>query len=85
MIEPVLQHNRDEFERLKRRKRRAGVLLVAALLPLTATVMMVPEHAHYVTVAFLLSVGGTVAFFEWKKTIVFQRDLREQRDQRKSK
>jgi hypothetical protein len=33
MIEPKLQHNRDEFERLNRRKLRAVLLLFAALFP----------------------------------------------------
>lgn len=83
MFEPQLEHNRSAFNSLTKRKWRAVLFLLAMIVPISVLVAMFPDSAWYIAPVFLSVASGVVIFYEVKKTLIFRRDLREQRELRK--
>jgi fatty acid desaturase len=80
MFKPQLEHNRTEFNELNRKKWRAFVLILFLVVPLGALGMVFPDSAWRLTVIFLLAASAVIISYEVKMTLVFKRDLREQRE-----
>lgn len=80
MFEPQLEHNRAEFNQLNRKKWRAVVLILASAVPMVVLAMIFPENAWRLVVIFFLAASTVIISYEVKMTIVFKRDLREQRE-----
>ncbi|MDZ4259206.1 MAG: hypothetical protein U0974_06635 [Gemmatimonadales bacterium] len=80
MFEPQLEHNRAEYAELNRKKWRAFLLILAAIVPVAVLGMIFPDDAWLVTVVFFLAASTVIVSYEVKMTMVFRRDLREQRE-----
>jgi hypothetical protein len=76
-LEPQLDHNRVEYDRLGRRKWHvAGVALgVVVILPLALPMELVLDLWIPLFIVILVIIGS----LEAKRTLVFRRDLRERR------
>jgi len=77
-LKPELKHNREDFDKLRRRKWQALAAAVLAMLPV---VFLLPGDAIEAASIVLLAVAGaTFLYFEFKMTLVFRRDLQERGD-----
>ena len=81
MFEPVLDHNRQEYARLQRKQSAFLVGSLAAAIPLVVLIaLFAVDYAEPISYSYLILGFVVQGFFEIKKTIVFRRDLIEQRD-----
>jgi hypothetical protein len=79
VLEPVREHNRVEFERLRSRKWRAFVRGLVGIPPMTLFVIWLHDHGAYIIAAYLAALSASLLWFEARMTAVFRRDLRERR------
>jgi hypothetical protein len=80
MFEPQLEHNRAEYTALNRKKWRALLLLLALAIPMVVLAMIFPEYVWHIVIALFVAMNAALGWFEVKMTMVFRRDLREQRE-----
>lgn len=80
MFEPVREHNRLEFERLRSKKRRAFLWGLVGTLPMALLVSWLSEYGGHIIVIYLAALGAAFMWFEVRMTAVFRRDLRERRE-----
>ncbi|MDH5761280.1 MAG: hypothetical protein OEZ65_17080 [Gemmatimonadota bacterium] len=83
MFEPQLRHNREEFDRLLRRKRQVLVASIPlASLPLAIPVMLrtSPEVVVHALIGYYAVVFSIFGYLEIRRVMVFRRDLRERRE-----
>jgi hypothetical protein len=80
VLEPVLEHNRAVFERLRSKKRRTFLWGLVGMPPLALLVIWLHEYGGYVIATYLAGLGASFLWFEIQMTAVFRRDLRERRD-----
>lgn len=82
VFEPVLVHNLEAYKKLERAQ--IQFMIAAMLSPFVLVSVMlwlVPfEWMKTVTVGYLVVFGSIFGFLEIKKTLIFRRDLREQRE-----
>jgi uncharacterized membrane protein HdeD (DUF308 family) len=86
MLEPVLDHNRAEFARLHRLRRKTLVPGIAGLAVIAVGVVKFGDGSWFLW-AWAFVFGGFMCangILEARKTLVFRRDLREQRVNRTS-
>lgn len=83
MLEPRLKHNRDQFDRLHRGKKRAMLVVLVSILPVVSVAAMAPDYAMHILMTALAVSIAVVLSYEVRKTVVFRRDLREQRESAK--
>ena len=77
-LEPQLQHNREQYDRLLRRKRQLLVIAVLSVFPIT---LLVPDDAWIPAwIGLVILVGCAFAFLEIRRVLIFRRDLRERRE-----
>ncbi len=88
MLDPVLPHNRAEYDRLGAQKRRVfwKALLgfpVFSLVLIALLRMGVPDFGlAYLTAAYLACVFVMFGIVEVKRVVIFRRDLIERRPHR---
>jgi hypothetical protein len=83
MLEPYFEHNRKEFDKLQRRQILTCVLSVAAaaVFLLVSVVLIGNRKFAEWGLYSLLATGFVIlGILEVKRTLVFRRDLREQRE-----
>lgn len=77
-LEPKLEHNRKEYDRLNTYKLRACIVIVALSGPLF---VLVPNDPLILVMSVLLGAVAVIIFyFDVRRFRVYQRDLRERRD-----
>ena len=80
MFEPLLKHNRDEFERLKRSHIQVVVAGLILAFVLGGSLMLFVYSApwiKWVAILYLVAFGGVIGVLEIKKALVFLRDVGE--------
>jgi hypothetical protein len=80
VFEPVREHNRLEFERLRSKKRRAFLWGLVGMPPMGLLVSWLSEYGGHIIVIYLAALGVAFMWLEVRMTAVFRRDLRERRE-----
>ena len=82
LFEPTLEHNRDQYRKLNRRKLYVlfGSVLSAFVFLTLAAIVSAPAWVLYVLLPLVFLVIVAMGVLEIQKVIVFRRDLRERRD-----
>ena len=81
MLEPTFPHNRAEFERLSRMQPRivGASILGAFVLFMSVAIFVLTRWVEGLGLVLLAATGLAIVAVEVKKTLVFRRDLLEQR------
>lgn len=79
MFEPVLEKNRAEFNRLRRREYGAVGAAVVGIVAIMGAVVATRTIDWVLAVSYALSglLGLSIVVLEVRRTLVFRRDLRE--------
>jgi hypothetical protein len=82
MFEPVLEHHREEFQRLKGLQIMVavGTFLGGMATGLGAVVLATPELAKWLWWAWLGAFGLVFVVIEFRKVSVLRRDVRERQE-----
>lgn len=80
MLEPVLEHNRKEHDRLHRYQIRIVVSALPGALLIGLMVVLLGDGrwAEWATISLVTAALLIMGILELKKTLVFRRDLHEQ-------
>lgn len=81
MFEPHLEHNREEFQRLKRLEIGValGGIASAFLFAMLVALLSPPRWVEWLGLPLVFAVLIALVALEVRKTLVFRRDLRERR------